>query len=220
MKRFWPASSSLLPHWLLSVVFVSFFAAQASALGLGIGIEGGGYAGKHKLLEGALTSPSLYGGGLSLLVSAEFYDDNFLRAQAIARLEGSGFGLQSAGGAGAGGVGLGDLLLRFGLAIPLSPVEPFVELGGGAFVGSGGGTLDASLSGALDNTISAQLWGPAAYLGAGLTVALPLLPYFELRVGTHVGQLQTDGAPSALAVTGRDAWLGRAEAHLGMGFRL
>ena len=197
-----------------------FGATQASALGLGIGIEGGGYAAKHQLLDGPLTSPSLFGGGLSLLVSAEFYDDNFLRAQAIARIEGSGFGLQSAGGAGAGGIGLGDLLLRFGLAIPLSPIEPFVELGGGAFIGSGGGTLDASLSGALDNTISAQMWGPAGYLGAGLTVALPLLPYFELRVGTHVGQLQTQGAPAALAVKGQDALLGRAEAHLGMGFRL
>lgn len=202
------------------MIALPLWAPSASAIGLGVGIEAGGFAAKPKLLDGDLTTASVYGGGLSLLVSAEFYDANFLRAQAIVRLEGDGFGLSSDGGAGAGGVAVGDLLLRLGLAIPLSPVEPFIELGGGAFIGTGGGTLDASLTGALDNSVTASMWGPAGYIGAGLTVALPLLPYFELRAGTHVGQLQIQNAPPALAVSGADALLGRAEMHLGMGFRL
>lgn len=192
--------------------------ARSEAIGFGVGLELGGFAGASDVLNGGAASPHTFGGGLALMLSAELYDENFIRLQTLLRVEGNGFALAGADFGGAGGAGGADLLLRTGLAIPLVPVEPFVELGAGAAAGAVAGTRSASsVDAALDESFNQTAWIPAGYVGAGVTVALPLLPYFELRVGSHVGQVVPfDGDASS----GSAGFVGRAEAHLGVGFRI
>lgn len=204
------------------VLLVTLVASKdASAIGFGVGAELGGFAGGSQLLSGGIAKPNTFGGGLALVLSTELYDENFLRLQGIGRLEGNGFVIQGEKGGGAGGAGGGEILLRAGLALPLSPVEPFLEVGGGALFGGGAGTADLSGIGqAVDQAVSGAMWAPAGYLGVGVTIALPLLPYFEARVGTHVGGLVPLTEPPPIQLSGMDALVGRAELHLGMGFRL
>lgn len=207
--------------WALACAAVAFCAAPAQAIGFGVGLEAGGFAAQTDVLGAAEIAPNTFGGGMALLLTTELYDENFLRLQLVGRVEGNGFAIAQGEAAGAGGSAVGDLLLRLGLALPLVPVEPFLEAGGGAFIATGAGTLAATgVDSALDEGVSAEMWGPAAYLGAGVTVALPLLPYLELRVGSHLGNLVVRDAPQELVPEGDAAWLGRAEAHLGIGFRI
>lgn len=196
-----------------------FLATPAAAIGFGAGVEGGGFAGAARLASGGITSPGLFGGGGALLLSLEVYDEGLLRLQTLARIEGNGFAVATDVGGGAGGAGGGEALLRLGLNLPV--VEPFFELGGGAMVGGGGGTADLSGVGqAVDQAVGGTMWAPAGYVGVGLTMALPLLPYFELRLGTHVGALlPLDDAPP-IGLTGLDALSGRGEAWLGVGYRI
>lgn len=193
-------------------------APEASAIGFGVGLELGGFAGGTQLLSGGLTKPNTYGGGGALVLSLEVYDENFLRVQGIGRVEGNGFVVATQNGGGGGGSGGGEILVRTGLALPF--VEPFAEVGGGAAFGGGGGTADLSGIGqAADAAVGGGMWMPVGYLGLGVTISAPLLPYFELRVGTHVGSLMPLTDPPPLDLKGLDTVAGRAEAHLGVGFR-
>lgn len=195
-------------------------AAPASAFGFGAGLELGGFAGASRLSSGGLTSPGLYGGGGALLLSLEVYDEGLLRVQTLGRIEGNGFGVVTGAGAGAGGAGGAEALLRLGFNTPV--VEPFLEVGGGALFGGGGGTADLSGVGqAVDASVNGTMWAPAGYVGAGLTMALPLLPYFELRLGTHIGGLLPLNDPDPpINLTGIEALSGRAELWLGVGYRI
>ncbi|MFZ9889224.1 MAG: hypothetical protein ACO3JL_17150, partial [Myxococcota bacterium] len=122
-------------------------------------------------------------------------------------------------GAGAGGAGGAEGLLRLGFDLPV--VEPFLEVGGGAAVAAGGGTTNLTdVSGATGDAVSGTMWVPAGYLGVGLTKALPLLPYFELRVGSHVGSLTALDPPAPIPLSGIEALSARGEVWLGVGYRI
>lgn len=194
-------------------------AAPASAIGFGAGLELGGFAGAARLASGGITSPGLFGGGGALLLSLEVYDEGLMHIQTLGRIEGNGFAIATDIGGGAGGSGGAEALLRLGLNLPL--VEPFLEVGGGAAVGGGGGTADLSGVGqAVDQAVGGTMWAPAGYLGVGVTMALPLLPYFELRLGTHVGGLLPIDASPPIPLTGLDALSGRGEVWVGAGYRI
>lgn len=195
-------------------------AAPASAFGFGAGLELGGFAGASRLSSGGISEPGLFGGGGALLLSLELYDEGFLRVQTLGRIEGNGFGVLSGAGAGAGGSGGAEALLRLGFNAPL--VEPFIEVGGGALFGGGGGTADTSgVSQAAGASVGGTMWAPAGYIGAGVTMALPLLPYFELRLGSHIGGLLPLNDPEPpITLSGIEALSGRAELWLGVGYRI
>ncbi len=196
-----------------------FLAAPASAIGFGGGVEAGGFAGASRLASGGISQPGLFGGGGALLLSLELYDEGLVHLQTLARIEGNGFAIVSDFGGGAGGAGGGEGLLRLGLNLPL--VEPFLEVGGGAMVGGGGGTADLSGVGqAVDQAVSGAMWAPAGYVGVGVTMALPLLPYFELRVGSHIGGLLPIDSKPPITLSGNDALSARAEVWLGVGYRI
>jgi hypothetical protein len=209
------------PFALVALVTSSpCLAAPASAIGFGAGLEGGGFVGAARLTSGGITQPGLYGGGGALLLSLEVYDEGLLRVQTLGRIEGNGFGVVTDLGGGAGGAGGGELLLRLGFNTPV--VEPFLEVGGGAMVGGGGGTADLSGIGqAVDSSVAGTMWAPAGYVGGGLTMALPLLPYFELRLGSHIGGLlPLDDAAPPIRLSGIEALSARAEVWLGVGYRI
>jgi hypothetical protein len=198
---------------------LSLFVAQpAQAFGFGAGLELGGHVGFARLASGGLGTPSLFGGGPALLLSLELYDENFIRVQTLGRLSGNGFTIVSDAGGGAGGGGGGELLLRVGAALPV--FSPFFEVGAGAEVGGGAGTASVeSIGAATENARAGAMWAPGGWVGIGGTFQLPLLPYVEARLGTHVGYLVPLDASPPLALTGIDALSLRAEAYLGAGYR-
>lgn len=211
--------SRSLAHSLL-IAGVLSLAAPASAFGFGAGLELGGFGGASRLSSGGITEPGLFGGGGALLLSLELYDEGLLHVQTLGRIEGNGFGVFTGAGAGAGGSGGAEALLRLGFNTPL--LEPFVEIGGGALFGGGGGTADTSgVSQAASASVAGTMWAPAGYIGAGVTMSLPLLPYFELRLGSHVGGLLplNDSEPP-IKLNGIEALSGRAELWLGVGYRI
>lgn len=195
-------------------------ALPASAFGFGAGVEVGGFAGASRLASGGISEPGLFGGGGALLLSLELYDEGLLRVQTLGRVEGNGFGILTGAGAGGGGSGGAEALLRLGFNTPV--IEPFLEVGGGALFGGGGGTADTSgVSQAASSSVGGAMWAPAGYIGAGITMALPLLPYFELRLGSHIGGLlPLDDAAPPIKLTGIEALSGRAELWLGVGYRI
>jgi hypothetical protein len=210
-------SSLSLAAPLLAVLGLG--ALPASAIGFGVGVEAGGHVGMARIASGGITEPGLFGGGGALVLSTEFLDEGLFSVQGIGRLEGHGFAIVAPAGGGAGGGGGGDLLLRIGLRTPL--LTPFLELGGGTAVGGGGGTADLSGVGqAVDEAVGGVMWAPAGYVGVGSTLALPLLPYFEFRLGSHIGGLMPlDGAPP-LTFAGNDMLSTRFEVYLGTGLRI
>lgn len=212
----------LVPTFLLTVVAVAGFATPASAIGFGIGLEGGGFVGGAQLASGGLTRPSQFGGGGALMLRLEFLTEDMFSLHATLRGEGNGFALadlSGAGGGGAGGAGGGELLFRALLRLPV--VNPFLELGGGAMAGGGAGTVNLeSVGGAVDEGVAGVMWAPAGYIGAGLNIALPLLPYFEVRLGTHVGGLLPIDDSPPFALSGIEQLSGRAELWVGTGFQI
>lgn len=217
MKTQIPTPSWIVPTLSSVALGLALICLPSSAQAFGgLGFELGGHAGFGGLSQG-VSSPNFYGGQAALVLQVDLPDLGPLSTSLITRAEGSvsGVGVDKSGGiAGLGGA---DLLLRLGLELPV--VTPFIELGGGAAAGGGAGTLDASsVNGAVDQSVSGAMWAGTGYAGLGLTLGLPLLPYFELRVGTHTGALlPLNGAPP-LSLS--DPTLSRIEAHIGMGWRL
>lgn len=204
---------------LLAPLALSLFCAlPAQAFGFGVGLELGGQVGFPRIADGGLASPSLYGGGAGLLLSLELYDENFLRVQTIARATGNGFGIVADQGGGAGGAGGGELLLRLGAALPV--FSPFLEVGGGAEIGGGAGTANVGgVSSAVEEARAGAMWAPGGWVGIGGTLQLPFLPYFEARLGTHIGYLMPLDDDPPLQLTGMEALSLRGELYLGSGFR-
>jgi len=208
-----------LPTFILMALAVTTFSPRAEAIGFGVGLEGGGIVGATQLAGGGLTKPNLFGGGGALMLRFEFLTEDMFSLHATLRGEGNGFGIVGATGGGAGGAGGGELLFRALLRLPI--VNPFFEFGGGAMAGGGGGTANLeSVGGAVDQSVGGAMWAPAGYIGIGTNVALPLMPYFEMRIGTHIGGLlPIDGSPP-FALSGIEQLSGRAEIWLGTGIQL
>jgi hypothetical protein len=210
-----PSLSCLLPLALAAC----FFAQPASAIGFGVGVEAGGIVGTTKLTGGGITQPGLFGGGGALMLRFEFFTEEMFALHATLRGEGHGFGIVTPDAGGGGGGGGGELLLRAAIRLPI--VDPFFEIGGGAAAAGGGGTLDTSaVGGALEEAVGGAMWAPAGYVGVGLNVALPLMPYFEVRLGTHIGGLLPLGADPPIPLTGIEQLSARAELWLGTGWQL
>ncbi len=202
---------------LFVLVVAALAPARAGAFGFGVGAELGGQVGSGALLVSGLVPPNEAGGELALVLSLELIDESLLRVQTLGRLAGGGLAVFSPTYGGAGGYGGGEVLLRAGLALPI--VEPFLELGGGVAVGGGGGSTD--IDDPVGTAVSGTLFFPAGYVGTGLTfqIPLPLTPYIELRVGTHVGAVLTVPGQATSSIAPSSPLSATAEAHLGAGFR-
>lgn len=203
-----------LPKILISLtttLVLTLGASQAHAIGLGFELGGG--ASYPELASNQLKSAPFYGGGPALVLQLGLMDEDLIKIALIGRAEVAGHASPLSGGLATLALAGGELLLRAGLKLPI--VEPFLELGGGAGIGTG--YANQEKGGARENYYGA-MWAPAGYAGLGLTISVPLMPYFEVRLGSHIGGLMpVQGfAPDKLA----DPVFGSLAGYVGMGWRL